>query len=462
MGGTKHNRASISWAVTLLMFEKSQFLEMDAAERQSRLQRLRSELTNPTTLELLREAAHAFARLENRHHDEIEKGLAQLNSFADELKISTKKIDLNTFRRFLSGATKEPRAIDLAAVALFALHVGSTHAEDKRISPLIFGSGDERRKLFLAISDLMGSGDASAFISGEFSGNPTEPQEPKSIDLSGALPALIEVLTAQTPNESDVWERFCGGRPKGKQPKVMYFLTYRYSTTGGKILKGFLVVKQHPVTGFGRFRFSHFIWGGPENVNIFRETHGLMLGCEKAYYFLGFGVSVSGDKRDPAFRRSREYRELRAEPQVQTFELATIEYDEFELKEVVLSGLTMGSAARHQPVVSRLALLYLGTDRELSHELLDNEVIPTELPFETLEQDLLTTLRRLTESGVAGFDRRLGFKKSGKHFDLPAITKYVKRIETIIDNTAHWEAKANPEAKNAGAIESEGDGRPRA
>lgn len=449
------------------MFEKNEFALLGTAERQARLQQLRAELTNPTALELLRGAAHAFGRLENKYHDEIEKGLAQLNSFADELKISTKKIDLNTFRRFLSGVTKEPRAIDLAAVALFALHVASTHAADKRITPLIFGNGDERRKLFLAISDLMRSGDATAFISGEFAGDAPEAEEPKSIDLSGAFPAMIEVLTAQTPNEADVWERFAGGRQKGKQPKVMYFLTYRYSTTGGNILKGFLVVKQHPGTGFGRFRFSHFIWGGPENIHIFRETHGLMLACEKAYYFLGVGVSVSGDKRDPAFRRSREYRELRAEPPVQTFELSTIEYDEFELKEVVLSGLTMASAARHQPVVARLALLYLGTDRELSHELLDNEVVPTEIPFESWQEDLLTTLRRLTELGVAGFDRRLGFKKSGKHFDLAVIKKFAKRIETIIDNTAHWETsgendKANRDAKNAGAIESEGDGRPRA
>ena len=328
-------------------------------------------------------------------------------------------------------------------------------------------NSDERRKLFVAISDLMRTGDATAFISGKFAGGTPEAEEPQSIDLSGAFPAMIQVLTGRTPEETEVWERFTGGRHKGKQPKAMYFLTYRYSTTGGNILKGFLVVKQHPGASFGRFRFSHFIWGGPENVHVFRETHGLMLACDKTYYFLGFGISISGDKHDPAFRRSREYRELRAEPNIQTFELATIEYDEFDLKEVVLSGLTMASAARHQPVVARLALLYLGTDRELSYELMDHEVVPTELPFESLQDDLLATLRRITELGVTGFDHRLGFKKSGKHFDAAVIAKYARRIEAIIDNTAHWETSgenddANRDAKNRGALESQGDGRPRA
>jgi hypothetical protein len=98
--------------------------------------------------------------------------------------------------------------------------------------------------------------------------------------------------------------------------------------------------------------------------------------------------------------------------------------------------------------------------------MFDDQVVPSEIPEKDLESDITATLKRLVEAGFSGFDSRLGIKKGSKQLDTATTQLCARQVRKIVDNGSHWQRELwkqseRPAAQNVGAIESEGDGRPR-
>ncbi|AVT77473.1 hypothetical protein RPPS3_34110 [Rhodopseudomonas palustris] len=258
-----------------------------------------------------------------------------------------------------------------------------------------------------------------------------------------------------------------------------YFLVFRYSTNRGELLKSFLVI-QSPDAEFNGYGFNHFVWGGAkkgQNRYVFRECEGAVLTLEKAYYFVGYNYVIGADKRaaDPAvFENAR----VKAKAHPNGMGLLAAEYEEITRNCGLFSGVAMTLAAAHQPIISRLAFLHLGTKTSLGFDISDRDMQPRELSPKELVGDLKKTVKELRRRGGRVLGIQLQEAIAEKNWEKSGAEALAQKILGMIDNTPDWERSKDQAERSKrqggrairaarvkrvaeGAIETFGPNRPR-
>jgi hypothetical protein len=233
-----------------------------------------------------------------------------------------------------------------------------------------------------------------------------------------------------------------------------YYLVYRHSTTERAVLKTFLVCKSPQRNFINAHSFVQFIRGGKDfHPDVVKESQGLILKLEKAYYWIGYNYRVRLEDDHPGYQFAR----IEAKRRPISLELMVTEFDDIGLDRGLFPGLIATTAAMNQPVVGRAAMLHLGTSQSLGKFISHDLVQPSEIRPEELEGDLQETVGRMRNNGCLRFGRSLDHSLRGGNWTSVGAAQLAKRILQMIDNTPAAEATGEAAVHARGAIETFGD-----
>jgi len=140
-----------------------------------------------------------------------------------------------------------------------------------------------------------------------------------------------------------------------------------------------------------------------------------------------------------------------------------IAFEYADVKPGLIPGLTMTLAASEQPVVARVVLLHLGTEktfgmRVTSKSHIERLVEPRELALDKVAEDLRLMIDRLRNAGCTRLSEYLQAATSKRDWKKEGHKKLAKAIVTEIDNLPLWERAARPRKsfRAHGAIERSG------
>jgi hypothetical protein len=262
-----------------------------------------------------------------------------------------------------------------------------------------------------------------------------------------AVLALQVLAAVSNRNKRSELDDFFRGGDVSDPTDQSYFLMYRYSTTGGNVLKTFLVVKK-PRTDLSTFSFSHFIWPSTSNkIQIFRECEGFILKLDRAYYLFGYNYEVKENKRFYL----REYLKKRTASKLNPNGIGTIavEYESIDESLGLWGGTTMTLAASNQPIIARVVLMHLGTRSALGVGLNDTIVQPSELEagkfasvVDAVGGDLKTVVSNIRNLGAKRFAERLETTLNTPNWEIALAND----IDLRIRNVPAWDmAPTNPQ-----------------
>ena len=216
-----------------------------------------------------------------------------------------------------------------------------------------------------------------------------------------------------------------------------------------------------PIQGERLFSYRHVVGGGDDpkigSEFVFRECDGFIFKLEKAYYFLGYNYTIKANKKtDP-----EEY--LRKRDLARTIPtgmgLVAFEYDDVATSTSrVTPGLTMTVAAYHQPIISRTALLHLGTKRSFALEsrVVEELVEPREMLFDQFSDDLKSMIGRLRKAGCQHFAEYLGGLINDPAWDTTGYQALSSEIIGLLNNLPSPERMSLMLSGGHGAIERMG------
>ena len=236
-----------------------------------------------------------------------------------------------------------------------------------------------------------------------------------------------------------------------------FYVLYRYSTTGG-IVKMFFVCRrpQRNFTSFYSFRC--FLRGGSEfQPDVVRESQGVILKFETCYQFVGFTYRVPGDHVTGAHHGAEG--QIRGLLRPRLIEILAAEYGDIDLERGLFPAEMLTMGASNQPLITRVALLHLGTVHSLGRNISHEDVGPTEMRIEHLGDDLRMLVSRLNELGCEKFPSKLGREVARHDWSTEGSDRLTKEIIAMLDNTPAWETSiGNPnlpkELHGRGAIET--------
>lgn len=398
------------------------------------------------TLAAVRKTRGKDGRGRNRITDLIDDVRTALRSHCGD-DVSAVEINDSTFSRFLEGTTRRPSRLPLGHLCFFILVV----AEQTILSPAatkIVRASLKDKPLWGQLSTQILSDSVSA-----------ERVHPASPEL-GIFDALLRHSSATSRLPHHHFLRSPTPWPRADET---YYVVYRHSTDNGAIVKSFLVVQTPQKAATMNWGFNHFVQGGPDfHPEVSRISEGVVLSFASSYALLGYSYDVDA----LAFKTLNPADRAPYRSDVRGIELIAIEETDVKNAKQLFGAVTQTQAASGQPVIARVALLYVGSSSTLRRPISHLSVNPTELSDATLETDIEETIANLRKSGrLPG--SLLDIKRTDGRAFKRQVASLAARILAMIDNIPAWEVSPRnrtPSTKPSGrgAIETYSrQGRPR-
>jgi hypothetical protein len=239
----------------------------------------------------------------------------------------------------------------------------------------------------------------------DFLDQATGPDGPASASNSSSLSSYFSITNLTSSLERHRESRrqlndffYCSRRATSIHTSdESYYAMYRYSTTGD-IAKSF-VVSEWPDERQGLL-FKSFSEGKPTAFsNHARITNGLVIPSSGFYQFIGH--SCRSDK----FISSESDEELNR-PTL-ALEIMAFEYEAITRDGGLFPGIIMSMGHSNQPIVTRIAMLHIGTKDSLGVKISDLDVHPLELAASDFTDDLVQMIKRIEKLSPQKFAPRL-------------------------------------------------------
>jgi hypothetical protein len=224
-----------------------------------------------------------------------------------------------------------------------------------------------------------------------------------------------------------------------------YYLLYRYAATG-RVVKAFLVCKR-PQATIPSYSFLTFMRGDPQRYpEQHRESRGIITKWENnSYLFLGFVYRMASDDVDDPEKNVEVRRAAYEKPHY--MEMLGFDFEEIDNRHGLFSGLTFTIAVSN-PVITRVAMLHLGTVSSLGTSISHKEVGLKVLDSQDIAKDLRETVERLRRKKCKNFGRRLEVDSKASDWASVRSGEMADEILAMLDNTPAYESTLHEESRS--------------